>query len=206
MKPELILIGGGGHCKSCIDVIEVEGKYTILGIVDLPKKRREKILGYEIIASDQDLPELVKKCSNFLITVGQIKTPKARIQLFEKIKQLGGILATIVSPLAHVSRHARLGEGTIILHGAIVNASAHIGNNCIINTKALIEHDVVIGDRCHISTASVVNGNTVVEKGTFLGSNSVTRESIKIGENSFIGSGIRITQSLSKQTIQKNNV
>ena len=35
MKP-LILIGGGGHCKSVIDVVESAG-YTILGIMDMPE-------------------------------------------------------------------------------------------------------------------------------------------------------------------------
>ena len=32
---ELILIGGGGgHCRSCIDVIEQEQKFKIAGIID----------------------------------------------------------------------------------------------------------------------------------------------------------------------------
>jgi sugar O-acyltransferase (sialic acid O-acetyltransferase NeuD family) len=202
MKPELILVGGGGHCKSCIDVIEEDGKYKIAGIVDLPPKLGEKILGYEVIGCDHDLPELRKKFSNFLITLGQIKTPNIRIQIFERIKNLNGTLCVIISPYAHVSQHAQLGEGTIVMHGCIINAAARVGHNCIINTKALVEHDAVIGDHCHISTASVVNGNTFVDTGTFFGSNSVTRESIRIGENSMIGCGLRINHSLPKQSIK----
>ena len=34
-KLEIILVGGG-HCKSCIDVIEAEGRFIIKGIIDLP--------------------------------------------------------------------------------------------------------------------------------------------------------------------------
>ncbi|MBI4645951.1 MAG: acetyltransferase, partial [Bacteroidia bacterium] len=30
-KQKIILIGGGGHCKACSDVIETEGKYNIAG-------------------------------------------------------------------------------------------------------------------------------------------------------------------------------
>ena len=37
-KPEIILVGGGGHCKSCIDVIEAEGRFIIKGIIDLPDR------------------------------------------------------------------------------------------------------------------------------------------------------------------------
>ena len=54
MKEKIILVGGGGHCKSCIDVIEQEGAYQIAGVVDVPEKLHQKILGYEIIATDDD--------------------------------------------------------------------------------------------------------------------------------------------------------
>lgn len=34
MKTEILLIGAGGHCPSCIDVIEQEGRFSIAGVVD----------------------------------------------------------------------------------------------------------------------------------------------------------------------------
>ena len=72
MKKKIILIGGGGHCKACIDVIEQEGNYQIAGIVDLPEMLHQKVLGYEIIATDKDFPDLVKEYKNFLITLGRV--------------------------------------------------------------------------------------------------------------------------------------
>ncbi len=99
----LILIGGG-HCKSCIDVIEQDGVYQIAGIVDVSEKLHQKILGYEIIATDDDLPDLVKEYENFLITLGQIKSPEKRIRIFQALKESGAKLPIIVSPLAYVSR------------------------------------------------------------------------------------------------------
>ena len=158
MKEKIILIGGGGHCKSCIDVIEQEGRFQIVGIVDVPEKLHQKILDIEIIATDDDLPGLVNEYENFLITLGQIKSPEKRIRLFEKVKELGGKLPVIISPFAYVSRHAGIEEGTIVMHYALVNAGAKVGKNCIINTKALIEHDAWIGDHCHIATGAVING------------------------------------------------
>jgi FlaA1/EpsC-like NDP-sugar epimerase len=95
MKEKIILVGGGGHCKSCIDVIEQEGAYQIAGVVDVPEKLHQKILGYEIIATDDDLPRLAEEYENFLITLGQIKSPEKRAKL-----------PIIVSPLAYVSKHA----------------------------------------------------------------------------------------------------
>ena len=186
MKEEIILIGGGGHCKSCIDVIEQAGILQISGIVDVPEKLHQKILGYEIIAADDDLPRLANEYKNFLITLGQIKSPDRRIRLYNILKDLGTKLPLIMSPLAYVSKHAEIADGTIIMHHALINAGAKIGENCIINTKALVEHDAVIEDHCHISTGAIVNGGTLIRTGTFLGSNAVTKEYITIKENSFI--------------------
>lgn len=203
MKEKIILIGGGGHCKSCIDVIEQEGTYQIAGIVDVSEKLHQRILGYEIIATDDDLPRLANEYENFLITLGQIKSPDKRIVLFEKVKELGGRLPVIISPLAYVSKHAKIKEGTIVMHYALVNAEAKIGKNCIINTKAFIEHDAIIEDHCHISTDAVINGGVKVGTGTFFGSNSMTREYIEIGSNCIIEGGVRVLQNLPSQSVFK---
>ena len=196
MKEKIILIGGGGHCKSCIDVIEQEGRFEIAGIVDLPEKLHQKILGYEIIATDDDMPQLVNKYENFLITLGQIKSPDKRIKLFNTVKELGGSLPVIVSPLAYLSKHARIEEGTIVMHHAFINAGAQIGRNCIINTRALIEHDAIIGDHCHIATGTVVNGGVKVGSRTFFGSNAVSKEYVEIGENVVIACGAKIIKNV----------
>lgn len=186
MTETLVLIGGGGHCSSCIDVIEQEGRFKIAGIVDLPEKLHQSVLGYPIIGCDRELPELIASHSNVLITLGQIKSPARRRDLFNTAKKLGARFPVIKSPLAYVSAHARIGEGTIIMHQALVNAKARIGLNCIINTKALVEHDASIGDHCHISTGAIVNGGVEVGDGTFWGSGAVSKEYTSIPPNSFI--------------------
>ena len=155
MKP-LILVGGGGHCKSVIDVAENAG-YTILGILDRTEEVGKKVLGYDVIGTDDDMVKYVDR-AEFIVTVGQIKSPDLRIKLHEMIEQVGGKLATAVAPTAHVSKYAQLCEGTVVMHQAMVNADAKIGKGCIINTFANIEHDVVIGDYCHISAGAMVNG------------------------------------------------
>ena len=194
---KIILIGGGGHCKSCIDVIEQQEKYQIAGIVDVPKKLHQKILDYEIIATDNDLPRLVNEYANFLITLGQIKSSEKRTRIFQTLKDAGAKLPVIISPFAYVSKHTKIGEGTTIMHHALINDGTKIGSNCIINTKALIEHDVTIGDHCHIATGAVINGGVKVGSGTFFGSNAVCKEYIKIGENVIIGCGATIIKNIS---------
>lgn len=196
LKEDLILIGGGGHCRSCIDVIEMEGRFSIRGIVDEKEALDPTLTDYPLLGREEDLFDLAKSCRNFLITIGQIKSPEPRVRLFEHLKQLGMTLPIVVSPLAHVSRQASLGEGTIVMHHALVNAGAFVGHNCIINTKALIEHDAVIEDHCHISTAAVVNGGAKVQCCSFIGSNAVVRELVTVGEKSIVGAGVTVLHTI----------
>lgn len=187
MKPQIILVGGGGHCISCIDVIEQEGKFQIAGIVDT-NKIGDQVVGYPVLGGDDDLPGLRKNYEYALVTIGQIKTPIARIKLYEQLALLGFNLPIIISPRAYVSKYAVIRDGSIVMHDALINAQAAIGNNCIINTKALIEHDSKIGSHCHISTGAIINGGVIVGHGTFVGSNAVVRESAQINENFFVRS------------------
>lgn len=180
MKEKIILIGGGGHCRSAIDVIEQTNKYEIIGIVDTKENVGKKVFDYEIIGCDDDLETLFGTCKNALISVGQIKSNIIRVKIYNRLKKIGFNLPTIISPLAYVSKYSQLGEGTIIMHHALVNANTKIGKNCIINTKALVEHDCIIEDNCHISTASVVNGGVVIKENTFFGSNAVSKEYVEI--------------------------
>lgn len=183
---KIILIGGGGHCKSCIDVIEQEGVYSITGIIDLPEKKGEKILGYEIIGSDDDISEFAKSYDNFFITIGHLGTPKRRIEILNLLNELEKTLPIIISPSAYVSKHTKIFEGSMVMHHSVINAGAEIGCNCIINTKALVEHDAVIGNNCHISTGAIINGGVKVGNNTFYGSGAVSKQYIEIPENSFI--------------------
>ncbi len=199
----LILVGGGGHCKSVIDVAESAG-YTIKGILDLPEKVGEKILGYPIIGTDEDISDFVHEVL-FLVTVGQIKDASLRINLHQKIVNAGGKLATVIAANAHVSNYAKIGEGTVVMHQAMVNADAVIGKSCIINTFANIEHDVVIGDYCHISTGAMINGNCKIGRGTFFGSQSVMVNGLEITEECVIGAGSTVSKDLKQKGIYSGN-
>lgn len=191
-KPSLILIGAGGHAHACIDVIEQHGGYQIAGLVGMPDEMHDHHLGYAVIGTDDDLPELAKTIQYALITLGQIKTPAHRIRLYEQVVALGFQLPTIIAPSAHVSRHATLGAGTIVMHGSIVNAGASVGKNCIINTRALLEHDATVADHCHISTGAILNGNTAIGSGSFVGSGSIIKEGASLGQCCLVGMGLAV--------------
>lgn len=200
-KEPIILIGGGGHCKACIDVIEQEGRFFIAGIVDIPEKLGESILGYKYIGTDEDIPELVRKYKNALITVGQIKSAKLRIKLYELLKKAKATLPVITSPLAYVSKSATINEGTIIMHDVVVNAVSKIGVNCILNSKCLIEHEAIVGNNCHISTGAIINGQVKVGEECFIGSGSVIGNNISIIDGVIVPAGMPVYKDIKRKGI-----
>ena len=204
MKHPLILIGGGGHCKSVIEVAESAG-YEIKGILDMPDEVGKEVLpGHKVIGTDDEIPQYVEEC-DFIITVGFIKNPALRIKLYNKVKAAGGRLATIIASTAHVSKYAELGEGTVIMHHAFVNAGAKIGDNCIINTFVNIEHDAEVGNQCHISTGTMVNGECKIGENCFIGSQSVCANCIDIASDIIVGAGSVVRKSIRVKGIYAGN-
>ena len=200
MEP-LILIGGGGHCRSAIDVIEAESKWNIVGITDQKENMGNTVSGYEIIAPDEELPELISKYKHCLVTVGQLKSAALKRKLFEMAAGYGATLPVVESPHAVVSNHAQLGSGTIIFHHAVVNSGAVIGANCIINTGAILEHDVTVGDHVHIAPGAVVNGHCRVGSRSLIGSGAIVVQQVEIGENVIIGAGSVVNRSITEPGI-----
>lgn len=200
MKP-LILIGGGGHCKSAIDVIEAEGSFEVVGITDQKEKIGESINGYEIIAEDARLPELIKKYKNCLVTVGQLKDPSLKIKLYDMAKNAGAQFPVIISPHAYVSGRSTLGEGTIVFHRAVVNTNVDIGVNCIINTGSIIEHDSTVGSHTHIAPGAIVNGHCRVGNKVLIGSGAVMLQQTSVGDRAVIGANSTVNRSVDQPGI-----
>jgi sugar O-acyltransferase (sialic acid O-acetyltransferase NeuD family) len=195
-KPNLILIGSGGHARSCIDAVEQEGIYKIAGLIGLAQEVGSKHFGYEVIATDAEMRELANQYQFALISIGQIHTAEQRISLYTRAQDAGFSFPTVIAPTAYISSHSTIGIGTVVMHGAIINAGALVGNNCIINSNSLIEHDAHVEDHCHISTGVTLNGNTSVGMGTFIGSGAVVKEGVSIGANSLVGMGLMVRHNV----------
>lgn len=198
--PGILLIGAGGHARACIDVIESSGKYVICGLIGQTDEIGKSVLGYPVLGADGDLHALAQRVGNVLLAVGQIKSAQLRQRLANQLDALRVNLPIIIAADAHVSRHAQVDAGTIVMHGAIVNAGAQVGRHCIINSRSLIEHDARVGHFCHISTGAILNGEASVGNGTFIGSGSALRHGISVGHNCLVGMGLSVRHHLPDQS------
>ena len=193
-KENIILVGGGGHAKACLDIILSTNQYKILGYIDQNELLDTKF-GVTYLGKDEVISNYTG-LSKFLITIGQIKSPETRISMFQKLKTAGAKLATVISPYAIISNFSTIGEGTIVMHGVILQSNSTIGINCIINDNVLIEHDVIVGDHCHISTSATLNGDVKIGKKTFIGSNSIISNQIVIGNEVIVGAGSVVIKNI----------
>lgn len=201
----LLLVGGGGHCRAVIDVVEQDGRFRIAGIIDKPDQVGRTLYGHEVIGTDADLPGYAGQYRHAIVTVGQIKTPAPRQRLFHQLRTLGYDLPSIVSPTALVSKHAKIGAGTIVMHRAVINAGVDIGCNCIINTAAIVEHDCRIAADVHLAVGSILCGAVSIGQGAFIGAGAICREGITVGENAIVGLGTHLLHDCAPNSICRSN-
>jgi len=192
---KLLLIGGGGHCKSVIDSVMSEASYDAVGIVDFEDI---SIVDVPVVGTDNDLPQLFSNgWTNAFITVGSIGDTSTRRRLHKLVKQLGFIIPTIIDPSAIVASNTTIEEGCYVGKRAVVNTGSSLGRCSIINTGAIIEHDCRIGAFSHISPGAVLCGQVTVGDDSHIGAGTTIRQQIMIGENVLVGCGSTVVKDIS---------
>lgn len=190
MNKKILLIGGGGHCKSVLDSLLELNEYTEIGIVDKKENIGSFVLGFPVIGCDDDLPQLFSNEYKYaFVTVGSIGNPSLRIKLYNILSEIGYEIPVIIDASAKVSKHAKLEQGVFIGKLGIVNAGSLIKKGVIINSGSTIEHDCQIGAFAHIAPGAVLGGEVVIGENSHVGSNSTIKQQVHIGSNSIIGMG-----------------
>lgn len=197
MNKKIVLIGGGGHCKSVIDTITNNGEYEIIGITDTENRMGDLVCGISIIGTDDMLQELFDTgINNAFITLGSIGSTDLREKLYDKAKKIGFTFPSIVDKSAVLSKTCEVGEGSFIGKGVILNVAVKIGRNCIINTGSIIEHDCVINDYVHIAPGCVLSGHVVIGRSSHIGTNTTIIQELTIGNHVLVGAGSVVVRSL----------
>ena len=193
----IIVAGSSGHAKVVIDIIEKEGKFTIVGLIDTYKEKGTLLYGYEIIGTESDLPSLVVRCSltGGIVTIGDNWTRKEMVErILADVPDFRFVSA--IHPSAQLGRGVRIGNGTVVMGGVIVNSDTEIGEHCILNTSSSVDHDSFMDDFSSLAPKVSTGGN--VKIGAFsaicLGAN--INNGITIGEHTVIGSGSMVLSDI----------
>jgi sugar O-acyltransferase (sialic acid O-acetyltransferase NeuD family) len=206
MNKKLLLIGGGGHCKSVLDSILPLNEYSEIGIIDKNENIGESILGIPIIGCDDDLSKLYHDGYHYaFVTVGSIGEPSLRIKLYKMLERIGFEIPNIIDLTAIVSRQVKMERGIFIGKNVVINVGTSIKDGSIINTGSTIEHDCIINQFCHIAPGSVLCGEVEVGENTHVGAGSVIRQQIKIGSNAIIGMGSVVLKDIKGNVVAYGN-
>lgn len=180
-----IILGTGLHAMEIADTLE-NNQIPIHGFCTKEKNldKNFKFGLAKVIGNDCEIHQIKNyKSFNYFIGVGGPTSNNLRMQLYNKIDEMGLMLPFLVSKKAVVSKHSIIGKGSIILPGAIIGPNVTIGNNCIINCNAIVSHGSVVGNHVHLAPGSILAGNCQVGDLTTIGMNSTVYESLKIGKN-----------------------
>jgi len=185
MKPEIIVIGAGGHAKVCIELLREMGEHVAfcVGNLDSP----DKCLGVDVLKGDEHLVWLRSEgyCRIFVA----IGSNKLRYSLSRHVLKQEFCLVNAISSNAVISPTAKLGMGIAVMAGAVINAEAKIDDFVIINTGATVDHDCKIGKAVHLAPQSALAGNVVIGDYSFIGIGSNIIPEINIGKNVMVGAG-----------------
>ncbi|MCI9098360.1 MAG: acetyltransferase [Lachnospiraceae bacterium] len=199
MGKKILLIGGGGHCRSVLDSLISLDDYDKIGIIDFDKS--SCALDISVVGTDDDLPNLRKNgWTDAFITVGSLGSTQLRRKLYQKVKKLDYNIPTIIDPTAIIARKVILTEGAFVGKRGVVNSGSMVGACAIINTGAILEHDCKIGDFSHISPGTILCGQVVVDKDSHVGAGSVVKQGITIGKNALLGIGSVVVKNIPDDT------
>jgi sugar O-acyltransferase (sialic acid O-acetyltransferase NeuD family) len=188
----LVLLGGGGHAKAVAEVARSSG-HSVLGVLTPDEGQQQPglpRLGDEgwISASPED--------TSFHIAIGPSHGSRRRQEIFGDLLARGKRLPEIVASSAIVCGSATLGQGSVVMHRAVVNADSRIGENCILNTGSIVEHDCVVGDHVHLAPTALLLGGVHVGAGCIIGGGAVILPGVSVAEGVLIGAGAVVTRSI----------
>jgi sugar O-acyltransferase (sialic acid O-acetyltransferase NeuD family) len=186
----LVVLGAGGHAKVLISALK-ELNINILAILDDDEQKWGKdILGIRISGPIEKI-----KSGNFnaaVIAIGDNGKRKELAEQYVKYCQW----QTIIHPYSYVHPSTKIGPGSVVFAGAIIQPDALIGDHVIINTGATIDHDCTVGNFVHIAPGVHLAGNVSVGEGSFLGIGSSVIPNKKVGKWSIVGAGAVVIEDL----------
>lgn len=169
MNKKVIIVGAGGHAQVIKEIIELNND-IVLGFLD------DKHTGRDILGTSADIMKLHKQDSEiyFIIAIGNNKI-RSNIYNMNNVKYY-----TAIHPQSIISKSAKIGDGSAIMAGVIINANSTIGLNCIVNTNSLVEHDCTIKDGAHLSYGVILGAECKIGKEAYINAGAIINRNIEI--------------------------
>ena len=198
---EIYILGIGHNTPVFIDLVEACG-YKLMGLYHYTAGLTGRLdHGYPILGTYDDLwQESSLAGKTFALSQGDNRVRK---DIYDRIISKGGSVPTLVHPNAYVSRFAKLGSGTVIHVGTVVQPDVIIGENTVVSYNSSITHNTVIGNNCYIAMGAMIGAYVNIEDEVFIGigANLISGKVDRVGHNAYIGAGALVTKSVEAETV-----
>ena len=189
MREKLAVWGASGHAKSVAEIVRLSSAYRLAVFIDTVNEwQPEEMFEDRPVLSGSGIYGRLRSLSINTVILGYGNILVREEHCLELSKQ-GLRFPVLCHPNSVVSESARIGEGTVVIAGAIINPGASIGKHTIINTRASIDHDCTIGDFCHVAPGCTIAGHVEVGEGSLIGCGSTVVDHVTIGRKATIGAG-----------------
>jgi len=189
---DIFLFGSGGHAKVIADIVERQGEFRIVGLLDDDRARHgSTVFGYRVLGGRTDLAAL-----GLGVGIVAVGSNSARRKIAEALAGMGVDFVSAIHPGAWIARGATIGLGTVVMAGAVINSDAEIGRHAIVNTGASVDHDCVVGDFAHIAPKATLCGTVRVGPGAMVGAGSTVIENRTVGYDCVIGAGATVVRDV----------
>ena len=189
----IYLYGAGGHAKVIADILELKGIAIGGYFDDDPSKKIWHYSGFSYPGPFDLLTD------ELIVSIGNNITRK---KIVEKIVAK---YFKAIHPTAIISPHSAIGEGSVVMGGALINADTVIGKHCIINSNAVVDHECIIGNFVHVSPNATLCGNVQVGGFSHIGAGAVVIQGINIGVNAVIGAGAIVIKDVPDNVVVVGN-
>lgn len=188
---KILIYGAGGHGKVVLDILLTMG-CEVSGFLDADSnKHGNKINGFEVLG---DWPYLEKnKSMGLALGIGN---NKIREMIFKQAKNIGVEIVSAVHSSAVISKFAKIGEGVVIMPGAIVNSGCILEDGVVVNTGATVDHDCHLERFSQIWPGAHLAGGIRIGEFSYVGTGAAIIQNLKIGREVIIGAGAAVVSDL----------
>ncbi len=197
VRGRILVVGGAGQGRQVIDALEAGGTDDVVGVLDASLAVGTDVAGYPVLGADTDLATAAAstKATGYVVAIGDNFT---RGMLLDRAaRECADLTAvTVRHPRAFVARDATVGDGSIVLTGAVVSNGCRIGRGVLLGTNSSIDHDSTVDDHASLAPGAATGGDVHVGVATALGVGVAVIHGVTIGAHTVVGAGAAVVRDL----------
>lgn len=192
---KIILAGNAVTAHILYGYLEDDARYAIIGcVVDDAYVESGSFTAVPCVGLSSVVERFPPSDARVIMAAGYDQVNAVRQSMFERLKALGYIMETYVHPKANVLTKSPLGEGSLVMPGALLEPGATVGANCLIWGNVVVAHDAVVEDHCWLAAGVVISGMARVGRRSFVGVNATIANKVEVGECNIVGGAAFISK------------